>query len=705
MSTVFNCPNCSGPISIDNPGLLSVVCNYCNVIIYRDKSGLHAGKQAILPETNARLSLHAKGLLKDKSFTVVGHVHVEYALGYWDEWYVRLAEGTYTWLIEKEREMALIERLPATAGLPSPSLLSIAQTVEIDPDYQDNCNKRHVQLTVRGIDTATFGGFAGQIDRKVLSKESFTFAELATPDGGRLGFIRQSVDESVEGWIGLPLAHGDLSVQSNGKKENPVLEGSVRVCAGCEAPLEAVGDGKLITQVCPYCGTQHDVSATQTRVLGKSDSAVKAQFRLNIGDTAKFNDVSYEVCGRLIWSDNAKRHIFKYLFYNSQKGYLWVEQALDHFVLLRPTLEAPTTNVARLYPGDEVIFGGPDFRCHESGERVLVYVDGAIPWRLSQGYTYQFVNLVAPPTIFVEELHSTTLEYYEGTYLHPQEVARTLGIEKDTIAPQQVHGAQTIQRPWRPHLVLYCLALVGLAYLFWSTIKHWHTFEEERIYSDTLHISHDQISQISSYAVDPRDWGYELVIPQTSTSPRADKIRFKIVASCISEKKSECPLRGSWHVTDANFLEIWGGTFDVTLVVTHDGSGGLGGATGVERTLISTTKDKDGRQKFGMKVYTEDLQPDTYFRYNVEIFESKTAWHRPYLLGTLGLLLLFSFFGVRKLIWMYRSARLDVQRWDDVAYGFDNLDLSNWDYKPVNAMTDNSVDASNAHQEKMLAVD
>ena len=68
----IKCPSCGAEHDVSNPGIITIVCEYCGTAIYWDEKKIKdAGKQSILPEGFSRLYRGAT-----ESAGELGHTHV-----------------------------------------------------------------------------------------------------------------------------------------------------------------------------------------------------------------------------------------------------------------------------------------------------------------------------------------------------------------------------------------------------------------------------------------------------------------------------------------------------------------------------------------------------------------------------------------------------------------------------------------------------
>jgi len=448
----LRCPNCGGEHALVNPGITMLVCQYCKTTVYWDESSvLRAGVQSILPEADTRLFLHATGKLLGRAFEVVGHLCYEHGRGRWDEWYLQLGDGGVAWLSEDERELTL-EQAARAEGAPPAAQLRPGQTLTLEG----------AAYSVREVGQATCLGGEGQLPFTILPGERYPYADLASLDGTRFATLEYDGgsargEGSPHAFTGSVLTHEQLVLDSEAPPSTQGShEGRGIKCPNCDAPLgEARGRG-VKTLVCEYCGAQNDLTGAAARVAGVNPQR-KPRFAFEIGQVAKLLGASYEVCGRLLYEDDEGWDTREYLLFNPAEGYLWLAEELGHFVLNRPTQQAPAVDVFSLPPKRAVQVGGLTFQLFETGRQTLRYVDGALPWLAAVGDVHAYADLIAPPRMLCAEHDGQELEYFHGTYLTPADVWTAFGREDAAPRPQGVGAAQ----PFRRGPVARALMLIG----------------------------------------------------------------------------------------------------------------------------------------------------------------------------------------------------------------------------------------------------
>lgn len=450
MAREIACPQCGAPHSLVNPGIRMLVCSHCNAVAYwGDDDAVHLGEKSILPEDDTRLFLNAHGRVNGESFVVVGHLKYDYGRGGWDEWYLQLDDGSAAWLSEDQRQLRYQRIAEPTGALPHASQLQTQQPVEIEG----------TTYTVREIGQARCVGGEGQLPFAVMPGETYPYADIATLDGTGYGTLEYDRDGGIPTvFVGTVVGHDEIHIDDERPPASTIHQAESITCTECGGAFDIPGGREIQCATCTYCGTQLDLTTAERAILGQNPPDLDAEFHFEIGDAASFPDGRYEVCGRMLYVEERTYFTREYLLYNPDKGYKWLEEYRGHFVLNRPTSRAPEVDPRYLGPKTEVRVGDQTYRKYEHGVVEQLYVDGALPWIARAGDVFGYVELTAPPKIFGADYDGDEVEYFEGEYIHQNDVWAAFGRDDSPPRGRGVHAAQ----PFRKSFVLSALAIVGL---------------------------------------------------------------------------------------------------------------------------------------------------------------------------------------------------------------------------------------------------
>ena len=74
MSADFQCPTCGARQELRNPGVVVLVCAYCQTTLYREDAALRAGERSIVAEPRSEIRVGADGKLLGERVHVVGRL-------------------------------------------------------------------------------------------------------------------------------------------------------------------------------------------------------------------------------------------------------------------------------------------------------------------------------------------------------------------------------------------------------------------------------------------------------------------------------------------------------------------------------------------------------------------------------------------------------------------------------------------------------
>ena len=199
------CPSCGAEKVIMNPGIVTVVCEYCGTAVYwDDEQIMAAGKQSLLPEGFTRLYRGAAGNLKGQDFRVTGRVRYSFGRGFWDEWFLEFGDGSLGWLTEDNHELALQNRRELDTVPPADVLKpgSLFRAWDMEFAVQETGEARCL-------------GMEGDLPIRVETGETYLFADASSPDGrNTLGIEYDADPPSV--FLGIWLKYSDLRLHDEG---------------------------------------------------------------------------------------------------------------------------------------------------------------------------------------------------------------------------------------------------------------------------------------------------------------------------------------------------------------------------------------------------------------------------------------------------------------------------------------------------------
>ena len=130
--------------------------------------------------------------------------------------------------------------------------------------------------------------------------------------------------------------------------------------ASFEPPLVAVGVkvGSAAHEIAKESGSfalnvlgkgQKDLAFSFFKPLDRDGDIIGGE-AFEIGDAGTLYGKPYEVCGRMLYQDPEGYQSVEYLLFNPDEGYLWLAEEMGHYVVNRPTQQAPARDPMLLPP-------------------------------------------------------------------------------------------------------------------------------------------------------------------------------------------------------------------------------------------------------------------------------------------------------------------------------------------------------------------
>lgn len=140
----LNCPSCGAKLAFRSSISLIAVCPYCrSQVLRQDLSLKDLGKVAQLHQDGSVLQVGTRGVYKGTPFSVIGRLQMSFPDGYWNEWFLWLADGRQGWLGEAGGTYAFSFMTDSAVPLPAYGNLSLGQDVRIGDLAYEVTDLRH----------------------------------------------------------------------------------------------------------------------------------------------------------------------------------------------------------------------------------------------------------------------------------------------------------------------------------------------------------------------------------------------------------------------------------------------------------------------------------------------------------------------------------------------------------------------------------
>ncbi len=429
MKTI-QCPSCGAGHTLNNPGISTIVCDYCRTTIYLEDDVLRAGVKSVVGEPRSALDVGRTGTVEGRTFHIVGRVQFDWSGGRWDEWYALDSAGRTWWIVEDEKTYSVEQ---PTTGLTVPATMTLGTRLELDG----------ATFEVDEVGTARCVGGEGQLPRAFLPGESYDYFD-ATEVGSQnvLSIERSQVDPArAEVFYGRAVRTRDVDFGEAGSKTTMDFTAGVAIqCVVCGAGFQTPGQEEVVTAVCTSCGTQLELSPAGLIAIGQNPR--NWTFPFAVGHKATLQGEQYEVVGRLVHDEGWGEYTREYLLWGPKAGYRWLEEYEGNYVLMRPTQIGPSKAIVDTsWPRSKVDVGGRIWTCFERGESSLAFVDGALPWLAKVGDRSKYVDYIDPPRMYSVETSRTELERFIGEHVDSQALYAAFGKSDQYVPPLTVGPA------------------------------------------------------------------------------------------------------------------------------------------------------------------------------------------------------------------------------------------------------------------------
>jgi hypothetical protein len=150
---------------------VQTVCEYCKSILVRTDLDLEkVGQVADLPPNSSPLQMGTEGVYGSHAFVATGRIIYEYDQGNWNEWHLRMNDGTSGWLSDAQDNYAISFRAP---GRNLPKECRVGQEYTWDKQT----------YTVSTISKARYRGVEGELPFEYWDKAEVIFVDLMSHTG------------------------------------------------------------------------------------------------------------------------------------------------------------------------------------------------------------------------------------------------------------------------------------------------------------------------------------------------------------------------------------------------------------------------------------------------------------------------------------------------------------------------------------------
>jgi hypothetical protein len=464
VSADYQCPTCGARQELRNPGVVVLVCAYCQTTLYREDAALRAGERSIVAEPRSAIRVGGDGKLLGERVVVVGRLQFSHDSGHWDEWLLESPNGDAIWLVEDAKSYTL--EIPYEKALPEGAAdTSVGHSFVIGGQ----------SYTVRETGWATCSGGEGQLPRGFTPGERTRYIDAATPDGAGVFTMEVDSEGEVSAWSGRPVPFADVEFKADEVPHTGPAEAARNLsCPECGGQLGWPTElEQPKTLACSHCTAVLNLSDAHPTLTGKRNCALEKHFDLEIGDQGEVLGTACEVIGRLYYSEHDSDPTLEYLLWSKAVGYRWLAHYAGNWTVAQPTGQGPPwTDVQRLKAKDKVEISGTTFQFFERGSLELKYVDGALPWEAALGDRTQYATFISPSRGITLEKSGSEVECFVAQHVDGQPLLESFGRADKHCPPWEIGALRPNPlEPWKLR-ILAVIFLFGVGNLLLASSAH-----------------------------------------------------------------------------------------------------------------------------------------------------------------------------------------------------------------------------------------
>jgi Domain of unknown function (DUF4178) len=446
------CPGCGAPVQFKSSASVLAVCEFCKTTLLKDAESVkNLGKMSDLLEDYSPLQIGTSGQFAHKSFSLIGRIQLQYAGGFWNEWYALFDDGSAGWVSDASGQYVVSFLQPAPAELPLFEKLAPGRPLSV-------AGKTYTAADVR---TARCVAGQGELPFKVGQGWEARVADFRAQD--RFLSIDYS-DPDVRLYVGQAVELTDLKPQL--LRDVSQIEGAAGrfrgkvtalACPSCGSPVQCV-PGVTVHIVCPSCHAEVDTIGAAATVLAAGAATLAVRFTLELGSEATIGGSRYTVLGamRRAETDDGDAVWSEYLLYSPGAKFIWLVETsegwqrgevLDHW----PQWDG----------GAHAVLDGHSYnKASDYGARV-VFAVGAFNWRVSVGDVVRVAEFSDGPLRLAAELSDEELTWSRSGAIALDQVRAWFGAHVHA----ELHPHPRYMDTAR-HLVIVLLVINAIPLLF-----------------------------------------------------------------------------------------------------------------------------------------------------------------------------------------------------------------------------------------------
>ena len=218
-------------------------------------------------------------------------------------------------------------------------------------------------------------------------------------------------------------------------------------CTSCGAGLSVLGGGRVLSQVCGYCGAVLDAQDNY-KVLDSIGKRNHPSSPVQIGMVFKHEGVDFTVIGTLGIIERYGGQTWRWVehqIFSPTHGYLWLNIENGNMTFTRKirdydmrhwlspsTVERAETPPVRFYQGQK-------YRYYDSGVTQIDFMEGEFNWIPKLGEKKKVVNLLGDDAMLGLVKSETEREVEVSKLLDREETAKQMGFDASALGQPERH--------------------------------------------------------------------------------------------------------------------------------------------------------------------------------------------------------------------------------------------------------------------------
>ena len=427
MQTV-SCPSCGAEVHFRSHASVLAVCDYCHGTILKDADSVKdIGKMSAVLEDYSAIQVGTAGVHEGVHFTVVGRIQQRYAAGTWNEWYVLFDDASTAWLGDSSGLYTMTHERKANGSLPAFAELRPGQRYTINGEPYTAAEVRSGEC-IAGQGELPFKVGAGWRIQVADLRNYASFATLDYTDGPE-PVLYQGVAVTLEGMQCQLLRDQEAIARTAGKYRGKL---DALDCPSCGSGIKYV-PGAAAQLVCPACHAQLDATGPEAQVLAIGRQVEdEADITLELGATAKINNVDFTVIGMMRREDDEGTEWNEYLLYNAHAGFFWLVETDEGWSRASVLPNWPTW--ASLEDDKCTLDGATYTKLYDYGSKVT-YAAGAFNWKVAVGDATQVYEFEHGQARLAAELTGEEMTWSRSTPVAHDQMSAWFGAAYHGLTP------------------------------------------------------------------------------------------------------------------------------------------------------------------------------------------------------------------------------------------------------------------------------